>query len=68
MYRKMKSSFIGGDHDGHAGTTSIVFEGSRCMKALGMARETLRVKAILDFVVPYNLLVANTFFRKRQSH
>jgi hypothetical protein len=45
--------FIGGDLNGHVGTTSVGFEEG---------------EEVLDFTVAFDLMIANTFFRKRESH
>ena len=58
--------FIGGDLNGHVGTTNIGFEGVH--GGFGYGDRNQEGKDILDFAVAYDLLVANTFFRKRQSH
>jgi hypothetical protein len=58
--------FIGGDFNGHVGTTNIGFE--RVHGGFGFGDTNQEGEDILDFVVAYDLLVANTFFRKRQSH
>ena len=58
--------FIGGDLNGHVGTTNIGFE--EVHGGFGYDDQNQEVKDILDFSVTYDLLVANTFFRKRQSH
>jgi hypothetical protein len=57
--------FIGGDLNGHLGSTNAGYElahggeyGSRNQEG----------DDILDFDVAYNLVIANTFFRKRDSH
>ena len=55
--------FIGGDLNGHVGTSSASFEtihggfeyGSRNQKG----------EEVLDFAIAFDLMMANTFFRKR---
>jgi hypothetical protein len=53
--------FIGGDLNGHVGSTNVGYE-----LAHGGFRYDSRNQGedILDFVVSYNLVIANTFFRK----
>jgi hypothetical protein len=58
--------FIGGDLNGHVGTTNKGFEGVHV--GFGYGDRNKEGKDILDFAVAYALLVAKTFFRKRQSH
>ena len=58
--------FIGGDLNGHVGTTNTGFEGVH--GSFGLDDRNQEGKDILDFVVAYDLLVANTLFRKRLSH
>jgi hypothetical protein len=48
--------FIGGDINGHVGSTNVGYE---------LAQEG---EDILDFSIANNLVIANTFFRKRYSH
>jgi hypothetical protein len=57
--------FIGGDLNDHVGSTNAV-----CELAHGGSRYGSRNQGddILDLVVAYNLVIANTFFRKRYSH
>ena len=56
---------IGGELNGHVGTTNIWFEGVHGDFRYGDGNQEGR--DILDFAIAYNLLVANTF-SKRQSH
>ena len=58
--------FIGGDLNGHVGTTNLGFEVVHGV--FGFADRNQEGKDILDFDVAYDLLVANTLFRKRLSH
>jgi hypothetical protein len=61
-----KKLFIRGDLNGHVGTTNIEFEGVH--GGFGFGDRNQEGKDILDFAVAYDLLVANTFFRKSQSN
>ena len=58
--------FIGGDLNGHVGKTKTGFEGVH--GCFGLGDRNQEGKGILDFAVAYDLLVANTLFRKRLSH
>jgi hypothetical protein len=54
------------DLNGHVGTTSAGFE----MVHGGFRYDSRNQEEdeVLDFVVAFDLLIANTFFRKRESH
>jgi hypothetical protein len=58
--------FIGGDLNGHVGTTSAVFEAVH--GGFGYDSRNQEGEEVLEFVVAFNLMIANTFFRKRESH
>ena len=58
--------FIGGDLNGHVGTTNTGFEGVH--GGFGLGDRNQEGRDILDFAVAYDLLVANTLFKKRLSH
>lgn len=58
--------FIGGDLNGHVGTTSGGFEGVH--GGYGYGERNQEGENILNFALAYDLMIANTFFRKRQSH
>jgi hypothetical protein len=58
--------FIGGDLNGHAGSTNLGYELAH--GGFGYGSRNQEGEDILDFVVAYNLVIANTFFRKRDSH
>ena len=58
--------FIGGDLNGHVGTTNLGFEVVHGI--FGFGNRNQEGKDILDFDVAYDLLVANTLFGKRLSH
>jgi Reverse transcriptase (RNA-dependent DNA polymerase) len=65
MVRGVSSSeklFIGGDLNGHVGTVREVFE--RVHGGFGYSEQ----EDILNFAITYDLMVANTFFRKKKSH
>ncbi|AQK67535.1 Craniofacial development protein 2 [Zea mays] len=57
--------FIGGYHNGHVGSTNAGYELAHGGVEYGSRDQG---EDILDFVVAYNLVIANTFFRKRDSH
>jgi hypothetical protein len=58
--------FIGEDLNGHVGSTNVGYE--RTHGGFGYGSRNREGEDILDFVVAYNLVIANTFFRKRDSH
>jgi Reverse transcriptase (RNA-dependent DNA polymerase) len=65
MVRGVSSSeklFIEGDLNGHVGTVREVFE--RVHGGFGYSEQ----EDILNFAITYDLMVANTFFRKKKSH
>jgi hypothetical protein len=57
--------FIGGDLNGHVGATNVGYE--RVHRVSGMVAGT-RGEDVLNFALVYDLLLANTLFRKRESH
>jgi hypothetical protein len=57
--------FIGGDLNGHAGTSSTSFEGVHGGFGSGTRNQG---EEILNFALAYDMFIANTFFRKRKSH
>jgi hypothetical protein len=57
--------FIGGDLNGHVGSTNLGYELAH--GGFGYGSRNQEGEDILDFVVAYNLVIANTFFRKRFS-
>ena len=66
MVRAVPSSeklFIGGDLNGHVGTSSA------CLEAVhgdfGYGSRNQEGKEVLDFAIAFDLMIANTFFRKR---
>ena len=58
--------FIGGDLNGHVGATNIGFE--RVHGGFGYGSRSQEGEDILNFALAYDLLIANTFFSKRESH
>ena len=58
--------FIGGDFNGHVGKDRGGYE--MVHGGQGFGDRNNFGEAILDFAVAYDLIVANTFFRKRDGH
>ncbi|KAJ7979012.1 Retrovirus-related Pol polyprotein LINE-1 [Quillaja saponaria] len=58
--------FIGADLNGHVGSTNEGFE--RVHGGYGYGVKNEGGESILDFAVAYDLILANTFFKKRESH
>jgi hypothetical protein len=58
--------FIGGDLNGHVGSTRICFD--RVHGGFGYGSRNQEGEGILNFALVYDLIVANTLFRKRVSH
>jgi hypothetical protein len=58
--------FIGGDLNGHIGSTRVGFDGVH--GGFGYGSRNQEGEGILNFALAYDLIVANTFFRKRVSH
>jgi hypothetical protein len=58
--------FIGGDLNSHVDSTNAGYELAH--EGFGYGSRNQEGKDILDFVVAYNLVIANAFFRKRDSH
>ncbi|PWZ16946.1 Craniofacial development protein 2 [Zea mays] len=58
--------FIEGDLNGHVGSINADYELAHRGFWYGSRNQV--GEDILDFVVTYNLVIANTFFRKRYSH
>ncbi|KAJ4809245.1 hypothetical protein LUZ62_021811 [Rhynchospora pubera] len=58
--------FIGGDFNGHVGETSGGFE--RVHGGFGYGDRNQEGEDFLNLAIAYDLMIANTFFRKRQSH
>jgi hypothetical protein len=69
MVRGVPSSeklFIRGDLNGHIGTGRGEFE--RVHEGFGYGEQNQEGEDILNFAIAYDLMVANTFFRKKKSH
>ena len=58
--------FIGGDLNGQIGTTSAGFEAVH--GGFGYGSRNQEGDEVLEFAVVFNLLIANTLFRKRGSY
>jgi hypothetical protein len=58
--------FIGGDLNGHVGATNVGYE--RVHGGFGYGSRNEGGKDVLNFALAYDLLLANTLFRKRESH
>ena len=54
------------DLNGHVGSTNVGYELDH--GGFGYGSKNQEGEDILDFDVAYNLVIANTFFRKRDSH
>jgi hypothetical protein len=57
--------FIGGDLNGHVGSTRVGFDGVHGGFKYGSWNQE---EGILNFALAYDLIVANTLFRKTVSH
>jgi hypothetical protein len=69
MVRGVPSSeklFSGGDLNGHVGTFRGGFE--RVHGGFRYGEQNQEGEDILNFAIAYDLMVANTFFRKKKSH
>jgi hypothetical protein len=58
--------FIGGDLNGHVGSTRVGFDGVH--GGFGYGSRNQEEEGILNFALAYDLIVANILFRKRVSH
>jgi hypothetical protein len=58
--------FIGGDLNGHVGSTGVGFNGVH--GGFGYGSRNQEVEDILNFVLSYDLIITNTLFRKGVSH
>jgi hypothetical protein len=58
--------FIGGDLNGHVGSTRVGFDGVHGGFRYGSRNQ--EGEGILNFALAYELIVANTLLRKRVSH
>jgi hypothetical protein len=66
MVRRVSSSekfFIGGDLNSHVGTVRGGFQ--RVHESFGYGEQNQEGEEILKFAIAYDLMVANTFFRKK---
>ena len=66
LYLLGRSIFIGGDLNGHVGTTNTGFETAH--GGFGFGSRNPEGEEVLDFAVAFDLMLANTFFQKRESH
>ena len=69
MIRVVPSSeklFRGGDLNEHVGTTSAGFK--TVHRGFGYSSRNQEGEEVLDFAVAFDLMIANTFFRKKESH
>lgn len=66
LYLLVRIFFIEGDLNSHVCTTTVgfktVYEGFR------YGSRNQNGHKVLDFAIAFNLLIAKTFFRKRDSH
>src|SRR6266498_3091708 len=58
--------FLGGDLNSHVTATNVGFE--RVHGGFGYGSRNQEGEGVLNFALAYNLLIANTLFRKQQSH
>jgi hypothetical protein len=58
--------FIGGDLNSHVGATNVDFQ--RVHGGFGYGGRNQEGEDVLNFALAYDLLIANTLFRKRESH
>jgi hypothetical protein len=58
--------FIGGDLNGHVGSTRVGFDGVHVVFVYRSRNQ--EGEGILNFAIAYDLFVMNTLFRKRVSH
>jgi hypothetical protein len=61
-----KKLFIGGDLNGHVGSTRVYFDGVH--RGFRYVSRNQEGEGILNFALVYDLIVTNTLFRKRVSH
>jgi hypothetical protein len=57
--------FIGGDLNGHIGTSNTCFEGVHGGFGYDIRNQG---EDVLSFALVYDMIVANTLFKKRESH
>uniref|UniRef100_A0A8I6YAW2 Craniofacial development protein 2-like n=1 Tax=Hordeum vulgare subsp. vulgare TaxID=112509 RepID=A0A8I6YAW2_HORVV len=58
--------FIGGDLNGHVGTSNTSFE--EVHGGFGYGIRNQEAEDVLSFALAYNMIIANTLFKKRESH
>ena len=58
--------FIGGDLNGHVGTSSVGFE--TVYEGFRYGSRNQKGEEVLDFAIAFDLMIANIFFRKGQSY
>jgi hypothetical protein len=58
--------FIGGNLNGHVGSTRVGFDG--VYGGFGYGSRNQEGKGILNFALAYDLIVVNTLFTKKVSH
>jgi hypothetical protein len=58
--------FIEGDLNGHVGSSRVGFDGVHV--SFGYGSRNQEGEGILNFTLTYDLIIANTLFRKRVSH
>jgi hypothetical protein len=58
--------FIGGDLNGHVGTSRVGYEAVH--GGFGFGSRNQEGEEVLDFAIAFDMMLANTFFRKKQSH
>jgi hypothetical protein len=58
--------FIGGDLNGHVGSTRVYFDGVH--GGFGYGSRNQEEKSILNFALAYDLIIVNTLFKKRVSY
>jgi hypothetical protein len=61
-----ENHFIGGDLNGHVGSIRVGFDGVH--EGFGYGSRNQEGEGILNFALVYDLIVANTLFRKKVSH
>jgi hypothetical protein len=62
----LEKLFIGGDLNGHVGSTRVGFDGVH--GGFGYESKNQEGDGILNFALAYDLIVTNTVFRKSVSH
>jgi len=58
--------FIGGDFNGHIGVNSDGYDTAH--GGFGFGERNSKGVSVLDFTVAYELLVVNSFFKKKEDH